>query len=1317
MNRKICGVILLFTFWIALGYSDKINVAFVIDDTNSMSDEINQVKEKTELMFNAVLRSPTAEVENFILITFNDYPPPNLLASIKLRAITMDPYIFLTRLREIYVHNGGDCPELAMNGVKLAIEQSKPNSYVYAFTDASARDYQMMEEVKAMAQKKSIQVNFLLTGVCNYASSPDYVVYDTLARATSGEVFHLLKHNIRDIINYIMSSIESPKTILATKPLRRGQNVFNFTVDEDMKNVTIAASTKRDSKVDLEVTDPSGAKVPTTDVVNTKNSKVVNLADPNPGIIYKFMATSDDEGVATIKSSISIDFEHGFSVLKPTSLETTRTRPVSGEKSRLAIKLKVKGDDDVRLETIQILDLDDNVLKNITAETINHKDKFYVTGPFDPPTHMFKVKIIAVNQKTGGKINRVGRTPVEPATMPGSVTPRHPVSIIKDGPSVFIKYDYPLQLECLVNAFPQPSIVWEDADGVVLPSSASTIELPYDYISVLDVDHVKKNTTYICKANNGIGVGTSSMEIKTSNPFVPPKIYKTQSSKAVLEGSKTELSCRVKKGFPKPTISWEFKRTHASEFVSLPSTFEKYVIDPVNPDNAGFYKCKAVNTVGEDSHKIEIIVQSPPTVVVTNQSDPVKISDQVTLECKVTGNPLPEVRWMKDGLQIVTNKKYNIFRDNTLRFMASLEDKGNYTCEARNDIGEASNTTTLNVYGPVKIVPPKYFGLNLEPGSDMELLCDASGSPTPKITWKFFSYRPLLPTTNLPWSDRLVTLNRIQRNNVGYYTCIAENGFDQASITYEVDIKEYPTATEPVDTLYVEEGTSKDIKCNVPRIEPDAIRWYKNGTYIGDADFVLPNAQDSDAGVYSCRVSSPLGFRAAHLKVVIGRKPNFKYPKKSDIIVAPFVYGQRYTLECVVEGIPTPTVTWWHNEIKMPDTVQVYRFKMHDNDLGEKRCDATNAFGTISRTYVIKKTGCEINYNDVDVHRYHPLITLTDGKLAEFENEKGVMIIPPRKLIEFVCPNNVTKSVYCVEKKFIVRKQGISHAIERYSYEDLKCATELTPETKASEDISLGNECSSQPGNSLIKVGYQTTSSFTGIYDVCYNTRLEKQIFIKHTLNRYASNIEIDTKTTFNDNGMPYDYDDMYNCSKQFYRDGKGCCFVGRQLVSPLDVLPDVQKSTYFNLNVLPQWNFCGNFHNWNEVEKRVRDLAKSIKYELQVYTGPHKSQRDSWLYESHGKHINAPMYFWKVVEITNLKEAIAIITVNVPNLTPSDAGSYVFCNDICDRTDWMANKEWHNVEHGYTFCCSVWEFIKKVPVTIIPDRLNYSLLLSKKIK
>lgn len=46
-------------------------------------------------------------------------------------------------LYRLYAHGGGDWEELAMRGIQLAIENSRPGSIIYVITDAPAKDYRL----------------------------------------------------------------------------------------------------------------------------------------------------------------------------------------------------------------------------------------------------------------------------------------------------------------------------------------------------------------------------------------------------------------------------------------------------------------------------------------------------------------------------------------------------------------------------------------------------------------------------------------------------------------------------------------------------------------------------------------------------------------------------------------------------------------------------------------------------------------------------------------------------------------------------------------------------------------------------------------------------------------------------------------------------------------------------------------------------------------------------------------------------------------------------------------------------------------------
>lgn len=74
-----------------------------------------------------------------------------------------------------------------------------------------------------------------------------------------------------------------------------------------------------------------------------------------------------------------------------------------------------------------------------------------------------------------------------------------------------------------------------------------------------------------------------------------------------------------------------------------------------------------------------------------------------SLECKVGGTPELFTRWLKDGRELRTDRKYQIsFFNNvsTLRVLsAGAGDSGLYTFEVHNEVGESSCTSSVDVSG------------------------------------------------------------------------------------------------------------------------------------------------------------------------------------------------------------------------------------------------------------------------------------------------------------------------------------------------------------------------------------------------------------------------------------------------------------------------------------------------------------------------------------------------------------------------------------------------------------------------------------------
>ncbi|KAE8573900.1 Putative twitchin [Halyomorpha halys] len=78
-----------------------------------------------------------------------------------------------------------------------------------------------------------------------------------------------------------------------------------------------------------------------------------------------------------------------------------------------------------------------------------------------------------------------------------------------------------------------------------------------------------------------------------------------------------------------------------------------------------------------------------------------------TLQCQAQGNPVPQARWLKNGLEILLGAKYKAESTNglfKLHFTDVTEiDEGNFTCEAYNTVGHANTTSHIRVGNPPRI--------------------------------------------------------------------------------------------------------------------------------------------------------------------------------------------------------------------------------------------------------------------------------------------------------------------------------------------------------------------------------------------------------------------------------------------------------------------------------------------------------------------------------------------------------------------------------------------------------------------------------------
>ncbi|CAD5224126.1 unnamed protein product [Bursaphelenchus okinawaensis] len=170
------------------------------------------------------------------------------------------------------------------------------------------------------------------------------------------------------------------------------------------------------------------------------------------------------------------------------------------------------------------------------------------------------------------------------------------------------------------------------------------------------------------------------------------------------------------------------------------------------------------------------------------------------LKAAVSGNPIPDVRWDKNGVILETGNKFSIYNDGDLYFLEvhhlSTFDQGFYNCTATNIDGFATCTTHVLVSTSDTLIDklkknmkkqqtPLEF-LEVLPGREkvnvgqtLSLECIVTGYPAPDILWQR-NGTTLVPQTNkyqMFFDGECSTLRfmSLSAADEGTIVCVAEN--------------------------------------------------------------------------------------------------------------------------------------------------------------------------------------------------------------------------------------------------------------------------------------------------------------------------------------------------------------------------------------------------------------------------------------------------------------------------------------------------------------------------------------------------------------
>ncbi|XP_063065660.1 neural cell adhesion molecule L1.1-like [Engraulis encrasicolus] len=376
---------------------------------------------------------------------------------------------------------------------------------------------------------------------------------------------------------------------------------------------------------------------------------------------------------------------------------------------------------------------------------------------------------------------------------------------------------------------------------------------------------------------------------------------------------------------------------------------------------------------------IKKVVKMPPTVTVQPLSVIAHENEAVTLECEASGNPEPRYRWEKDGMLFRDLEEIGDLVVNKSETLNAFE--GRYRCYASNELGTAvsdvAEITAAFVPAVMKHTPERF---RKEEGESLTMPCDPPpDAPPHKIYWTDADIQRVHTSERVtPGLDGyLYFANLIPSDSRNDYTChirYHRNMIIQEAITLTVTPtnsfqRHPPHILRPPNShsSYVAlKGQHFNLECIPKGLPTPTVTWKRK-----DSNQELPHRTmnhgrwlsfsgiaESDDGEYECIANNTAGVATHTYTLKVEAAPYFTKKPRS-LLYTP---GETVRLECQVEGIPTPVLTWSINGEPISDFDEPRRkvskgalilTDVKTSDTAVYQCEAVNKHGTIlSNTYI-----------------------------------------------------------------------------------------------------------------------------------------------------------------------------------------------------------------------------------------------------------------------------------------------------------------------------------------------------------------------------
>ncbi|XP_038047057.1 myosin light chain kinase, smooth muscle-like isoform X3 [Patiria miniata] len=526
--------------------------------------------------------------------------------------------------------------------------------------------------------------------------------------------------------------------------------------------------------------------------------------------------------------------------------------------------------------------------------------------------------------------------------------------------------------------------------GKLRNTTVSSVEKPAVEIAKSPVDVKAKSPSPLA----------SRYQVKPAADEKPPTFTQKPRDQTGTEGGSIYFAVSVE-GNPKPDLSWHYKgRTLKDE-----GRYELYTEKDVfflemfdlEPSDAGMYTCRLVNKVGRASAMAELKVTEKPKPVIPKGQAPSfvrRIADcevcegeKAVFECKVTGDPFPEITWIMDGKVVQEDRRHQITRkpDGTCALVVSdirEEDDAVYTCTAKNGLGMVSSTAELIVEfeAPKPQEPKKVKAVEKAPSKAQPKASMPRDEPKP-VPKKEEKIEPVkLETKDVKRNGTVLkdeTDSRVKKRDEEVHAEPPQNLHHQPRRSSLQSASQAPKPPEFIlrpRSTHITPPETASFSCMVKGFPAPDVTWKKNTKVLkdegrfeiyqdgGEHFLEIYDTVEEDAGRYTCVLANELGKTTSSANIALRGKVARDDPPK---------FTQRLTncrtkdggvarFSCRVSGEPAPTIQWLFlgKEISPDDDIYEIAFdgekatlvlpEVLPEDEGEYECIARNRAGEAS---------------------------------------------------------------------------------------------------------------------------------------------------------------------------------------------------------------------------------------------------------------------------------------------------------------------------------------------------------------------------------